>query len=213
MKNNLGAALIICLGTCFALMFVSFSAPASSWAVDLFGQRPLFFLAVMAPPVAFFLVLLVRWLSAQDPEKVIFPAPVVLLSVLLSWLLYVVLFTGGIYESPLVPVCGMVPLMGGRFFGADTRRRVLRWYFWGVAAVGVASLHSYIAPPASYPTKMFWDIKEYWQFMRFVDVNVVITTCLMIIAIAMELALERMGSQGSSVGAQAGQTSSQSPSP
>lgn len=177
--------IIAWLAIAFAVAVASYGSPASAWAVGLFQLRPLFVLGLMIPAAMYLGYLFVRWLVGFETSW--HPNLNVMFAFLVLYGLYVIVMTGGVVGSPLTPLCGMIPLIAGRYCGAAIRKRVLSLYLFGIVIVGGVSLASYIAPPTQYPAQGLWE-----TFPKWIRVDVIIATVGIGAGIAMDLAMGQL---------------------
>lgn len=178
---------IMWLAIAFGVAIASYGSPVSAWAVDYCHIRPFFALFLLWPPTFYLGYLFVRWLVSGDSAWQ--PNLNLMLSILVLYGLYVVSMTGGIVNSPLTPLCGMIPIIAGRYCGDGFRKRVLGLYLIGIILVGALSLSNTIAPPDEYPSNGLWDSIPLW-----LRADVWIATIAIGSGVAMELSLSRLSS-------------------
>jgi hypothetical protein len=177
--------IIAWLAIAFAVAVASYGSPASAWAVGLFQLRPIFVLGLMIPAALYLGYLFVRWLVGVETDWQ--PNLNVMFVFLVLYGLYVIIMTGGVVSSPLAPLCGMIPLIAGRYCGDAIRKKVLSTYLLGIIVVGGVSLASYIAPPSTYPAQGLWE-----TFPKWIRVDVIIATVGIVAGIAMDLAMGQL---------------------
>jgi len=181
--------IIAWLAIALAVAVASYGSPASAWAVRVFQLRPFFVLGLMIPAVLYLGYLFLRWVTGVDTGWQ--PNLNVMFFFLVLYGLYVIMMTGGVMGSPLAPLCGMIPLIAGRYCGDVIRRRVLSVYLLGIFVIGGVSLASYIAPPSQYPANSLWD-----PFPKWIRVDVIIATVGLGAGIAMDLAMGQLRPNG-----------------
>jgi len=159
------------------LTIACFYAPISDCVLSGVGEKGIFVFLVSIPgvliiPIGFVLLILEK---IDFLEKNIQP----ILVSLVFFCLIVVLLTGGLAHSPIVPLIAIVPLISGPFFDKKRRQTTLISYLIGLILIFGLSLLSFFNPPGKYPIG--------WEHSG--SINHIIVGGITLISILIELVL------------------------
>ena len=136
----------------------SMIGPASELGVNLFTSKTIFIsVVILSWPVAVLLGGFIAYVFAPEWFFAKVPSVTVVLSGLVLYAFYVVLWTGGFQRSPLDPLVPIVPLLASVILPPQQRLKLLILFAIGVIIVAICSSLESFQPAISYPKTGGWE--------------------------------------------------------
>jgi len=186
------SGLLVWLGVTLAVMLVSYVTPVPELAVKTLRYRPVFALGIASPAIGFLVYAFSRWVTREPDGSAQVPRAGTTLSLLMLYCLFLILMTGGIRTSPLVPFCGVVPIIASKICDSSTKMRLLIWYLFGIVVLGIVSVTDLFAPPATYPKEGLWVLGDALVWHR---IEVAAAATVLVLAILIEYGFSKLASE------------------